>query len=64
MPMTTRRWERLKKQLGLWFIMDAEALDPVAAAAVIVEMRNTLAEIVGAQEEAEGPAPWWRRVFE
>ena len=63
MPMSDKRWARIKQQVGLWFVMDADRLDPQAAAGVIAEMRNVLAEIIAAQEEPDAPLPWWKRLF-
>lgn len=65
MPMTEARWARIKRQVDLWHVMEPEHMDDDAKTSVILEMRNTVAEIMTAAEEPDTPVrvPWWRKLF-
>lgn len=66
MPMTERRWARIKKQVALWHLLDdhdLQHLDPAAAGDMLREMRSTITEIMTAAEEPDTGRNWFMRVF-
>lgn len=63
MPMTQKRYDRIKVQLALWErgnLDVPEHLDPAALVGMLKEMRAVIAELIAAQDER--PEGAWSRV--
>lgn len=52
MPMTTRQYVQIKKNLELWHIIEPEHTDVPVLIDLFREIRSALQQLIDAQEEA------------
>lgn len=52
MPMTTRQYVQIKKNLELWHIVEPEHTDVPVLIDLFREIRSALQQLIDAQEEA------------
>ncbi len=60
MPMTTKQYADIKKNLSLWFLVEEEGTDPPALWSMFAECRNALQHIIDVADENIAPSLWSR----
>jgi hypothetical protein len=62
MPMTSKQYSDLKKNLSLWFLVEEQGVDNAALWSMFAECRNALQHLIDVAEEANPPSLWSRFV--
>ncbi len=60
MPMTSKQYGDLKKNLSLWFLVEEQGVNQAALWSMFAESRNALQHIIDAAEEQITASRWAR----